>query len=303
WEQAKAIGQSVYDWGASRTREAANIARNWTKALEETIRHICEVAEKATGGATVYANSVTFEGNISVEKARLNNSVEIIKASSKSDNAKSDEIIKAYESYLYNINKKAFDEYWSARKGYKQWKPENGNYADIVEKRLGKKLQNSGINMKALMQEMGDEILSVNSNAGYIPFVAGSKISASIQDNYQFYNLVNTGQALDLKSRAYQSDGDTGYSIWSRDWGNGVKDDYAGNYLYGYVGKGYLNSSDTYLKIAAGAAQEMSDIKTIGFFAADWKAFKSFITGNYFDNPGDSKMIQDGIDDYKLRRR
>ncbi|MGU7991490.1 polymorphic toxin type 44 domain-containing protein [Streptococcus suis] len=83
--------------------------------------------------------------------------------------------------------------------------------------------------------------------------------------------------------------------------GDGVKDDYAGNYLYGYVGKGYLNSSDTYLKISAGAAQEMSDIKKMGLFAADWKAFKSFITGNYFDNSGDSKMIQDGIDDYKLK--
>ncbi|BDD38991.1 DNRLRE domain-containing protein [Streptococcus ruminantium] len=302
WEQAKTIGQSVYDWGASRTREAVNIARNWTKALEETIRHICEVAEKATAGATVYANSVTFEGNISVEKAKLNNSVEIIKASSKSDITKSDEIIKAYEDYLYNTNKVAFDEYWSVRKKSKTWKIAENQAALDAEIKLGEKLQKSDVNIKNILQQMGDDILSVNSNAGYIPFVAGSKISASIQDNYQFYHLVNTGQPLDLKSRAYQSDGDTGYSIWSRDWGNGVKDDYAGNYLYGYVGKGYLNSSDDYLKFAAGAAQEMSDIKSLGFFEADWKAFKSFVTGNYFDNPGDSKMIQDGIDDYKSKK-
>ncbi|MGT2862802.1 polymorphic toxin type 44 domain-containing protein [Streptococcus gallinaceus] len=139
------------------------------------------------------------------------------------------------------------------------------------------------MNIKTILQQMGDDILSVNSNAGYIPFVAGSKISASIQDNYQFYNLVNTGQPLDLKNRSYKSTEDVGYSIWSRDWGNSVKNDYAGNYLYGYVGKGYLHSSDDYLKFAAGAAQEVSDIKSLGFFEADWKAFKSFMTGNYFE--------------------
>ncbi|CYU32954.1 Cell wall-associated polypeptide CWBP200 [Streptococcus suis] len=302
WEQAKAMGQSVYNWGVSKSREAMNIARSWTKSLEETFRHSCETASFANGGTTVYASEIDFTSvKNTAQDLRLQSEIEDAKNSKLSDIEKSDLIVKAYEDYLYNKNKEAFDEYWSARKGYKQWKPENGNYADTVERRLGRKLQNSGINMKELMQEMGDEILSANSNASYIPFVAGSKVSASIQDNYQFYNLVNTGQPLDLKSRAYQSDGDTGYSIWSRDWGDGVKDDYAGNYLYGYVGKGYLNSSDTYLKISAGAAQEMSDIKKMGLFAADWKAFKSFITGNYFDNSGDSKMIQDGIDDYKLK--
>ncbi|QTU83576.1 hypothetical protein J7S27_03370 [Carnobacteriaceae bacterium zg-C25] len=44
YEQAKSTGQSVYDWGVSTTREAGNIVRNWTKALEETIRHVCETA-------------------------------------------------------------------------------------------------------------------------------------------------------------------------------------------------------------------------------------------------------------------
>jgi hypothetical protein len=39
-----------------------------------------------------------------------------------------------------------------------------------------------------------------------------------------------------------------------------------GNYLYGYVGKGYLQSSDTYLKSAAGVAQVGSDLhnKNVG---------------------------------------
>ncbi|MGQ7455263.1 RHS repeat-associated core domain-containing protein [Streptococcus suis] len=213
WEQAKAMGQSVYNWGVSKSREAMNIARSWTKSLEETFRHSCETASFANGGTTVYASEIDFTSvKNTAQDLRLQSEIEDAKNSKLSDIEKSDLIVKAYEDYLYNKNKEAFDEYWSARKGYKQWKPENGNYADTVERRLGRKLQNSGINMKELMQEMGDEILSANSNASYIPFVAGSKVSASIQDNYQFYNLVNTGQPLDLKSRAYQSDGDTGYS-------------------------------------------------------------------------------------------
>ncbi|MCP1639947.1 hypothetical protein [Streptococcus gallinaceus] len=119
WTLAKQAGQSVYDWGKSKTRESKNIAYNWTKALEETIRHVCEVAGRATDGTTVHASTVTFEGNISIEKARLDNSLEIIKASSKSDSIRSDEIIKAYEDYLYNTNKAAFDEYWTVRKNLK----------------------------------------------------------------------------------------------------------------------------------------------------------------------------------------
>lgn len=114
---------------------------------------------------------------------------------------------------------------------------------------------------------------------------------------------MNTGQPLDLKSRSYQKSDNAGYSIWSREWSGDVKNDYAGNYLYGYVGKGYLKTSDTYLKLAAGVAQEISDMKKMGIIEADIKAFNSFINGHYFDNPGDSKMIQDGIDDFKSRNK
>lgn len=99
-----------------------------------------------------------------------------------------------------------------------------------------------------------------------------------------------------MKSRAYHSNSDSGYSIWSRDWGNGVKDDYAGNYLYGYVGKGFLQTSDDYLKYGAGVAQGVSD--------GSYKKWKQQIdNGSYGDNSGDSKMIQDGIDAYKYRHR
>ncbi len=61
WEQAKAIGQSVYDWGASRTREAANIARNWTKSLEETITHVCTTAERWVEAGVNFLRNVNWK--------------------------------------------------------------------------------------------------------------------------------------------------------------------------------------------------------------------------------------------------
>nr|WP_306299860.1 MULTISPECIES: RHS repeat-associated core domain-containing protein [unclassified Streptococcus] len=41
WQEARVSGLSTHHWGTSQTREAQNIDRNWTKALEETIRHVC----------------------------------------------------------------------------------------------------------------------------------------------------------------------------------------------------------------------------------------------------------------------
>ncbi|MDQ8821343.1 hypothetical protein RFF58_10105, partial [Streptococcus ruminantium] len=61
WEQAKAIGQSVYDWGASKTREATNIARNWTKSLEETITHVCTTAERWVEAGVNFLRNVDWK--------------------------------------------------------------------------------------------------------------------------------------------------------------------------------------------------------------------------------------------------
>ena len=41
-QRAQASGQSTYNWSKSRLKEAANIHRNWTNALEKTIRHLCD---------------------------------------------------------------------------------------------------------------------------------------------------------------------------------------------------------------------------------------------------------------------
>lgn len=74
-----------------------------------------------------------------------------------------------------------------------------------------------------------------------------------------------------------------------------------GNYLYGYVGKGYLQSTDAYLKSAAGLAQVWSDLnnKEVGA----WSIIKDIPNRLYLDNPVDYDMIQDGINDYKARKR
>ncbi|WP_228064066.1 RHS repeat-associated core domain-containing protein [Streptococcus acidominimus] len=63
YEQAVQSGQSTYGWDKSKSREAQNIHRNWTKALEETIRHVCEVATKANGGTTVHARTISFDSS------------------------------------------------------------------------------------------------------------------------------------------------------------------------------------------------------------------------------------------------
>ncbi|MBP2623691.1 polymorphic toxin type 44 domain-containing protein [Streptococcus oricebi] len=75
-----------------------------------------------------------------------------------------------------------------------------------------------------------------------------------------------------------------------------MSSDYLGNYLYGYVGKEYLGMPDGYLKSSAGLAQVISD-KNI------FKYGENLLKGNYGDNAGDAKSIQDGIDAYKRREK
>ena len=102
--------------------------------------------------------------------------------------------------------------------------------------------------------------------------------------------MVNSNKPLDLKNRTYRED--YPFSLWGRQSKQGMKSDYLGNYLFGYVGKGYLESSDAYLKVGAGVAQGWSDKNPL-------KYLENIINGNYGDNPGDAKTIQDGINDYK----
>ncbi|MGZ7254158.1 hypothetical protein ACXWO5_11105, partial [Streptococcus pyogenes] len=75
-------------------------------------------------------------GNTSIENSKLKNAIEIVKNGSKSEIDKSDSIIKAYEDYLYSLNKEAFDKYWNVRKRTVKWNPQKDKQAAEAEKQL-----------------------------------------------------------------------------------------------------------------------------------------------------------------------
>ena len=243
---------------------------------------------------------------------KLHEKVEKIKKSDKISTEKADLIVKAYEDYLFYNNREAFEEYWKKRKKMgDDWGKEDPIIQDKmndIEKEFYKSLT-SKINIKVVTQNMGNDVLDVKNledvkkgeliqrgrsiwkspgDNGRID--SSIAIGNKIGDNGTFIDLVNSNKPLDLKNRVYRED--YPFSIWGRQWEEGMESDYLGNYLFGYVGKGYLESSDEYLKIGAGAAQGLSDKDAI-------KYINNVINGNYGDNPGDAKMIQDGINDYK----
>ena len=243
---------------------------------------------------------------------KLKEKVETIKKSNKASMEKVDLIVKAYEDYLFYNNREVFEEYWKKRKKMgDDWGKENPiiqNKMNDIEKEFYKSLT-SKINIKVVTQNMGKDVLDVKNledvkkgeliqrgrsiwkspgDNGRID--SSIAIGNKIGDNGTFIDLVNSNKPLDLKNRVYRED--YPFSIWGRQWEEGMESDYLGNYLFGYVGKGYLESSDEYLKIGAGAAQGLSDKDAI-------KYINNVINGNYGDNPGDAKMIQDGINDYK----
>ena len=243
---------------------------------------------------------------------KLQEKVEKIKKSDKISTEKADLIVKAYEDYLFYNNREAFEEYWKKRKKMgDDWGKEDPIIQDKmndIEKEFYKSLT-SKINIKVVTQNMGNDVLDVKNledvkkgeliqrgrsiwkspgDNGRID--SSIAIGNKIGDNGTFIDLVNSNKPLDLKNRVYRED--YPFSIWGRQWEEGMESDYLGNYLFGYVGKDYLESSDEYLKIGAGAAQGLSDKDAI-------KYINNVINGNYGDNPGDAKMIQDGINDYK----
>ena len=60
-------------------------------------------------------------------------------------------------------------------------------------------------------------------------------IGNEIGDNGTFIDLVNSNKPLDLKNRTYRED--YPFSLWRRQWKQGIKSDYLENYLFVYVGK------------------------------------------------------------------
>ncbi|MGT2763411.1 polymorphic toxin type 44 domain-containing protein [Streptococcus intermedius] len=239
-----------------------------------------------------------------------------IKKSNLPASKKVDAIVKAYEDYLFHTNKKAFEEYWKKRKAIGDDWGKNNTEIRNKKKKIEKEFFKSvtpRTDIKTIAQNMGDDILDVKkiedekkaelihkgqniwkSPGGSGLVASSSAIGSKLGDNGTFIDLVNTKKPLDLKNRIY---GDNyPFSVWGRQWEKGMTSDYMGNYLFGYVGKGYLRANDVYLKLGAGAAQGISDKNPL-------KYIENIFNGNYGDNSGDASAIQDGMDAYKEDHR
>ena len=242
---------------------------------------------------------------------KLKEKVEEIKNSNVDLNKKAEQIVKTYEDYLFYNNQEAFEEYWRKRKELtkdKDWKDVDSKIKDTIEDNLNVELKKSGIDIKEVSNNLANDILSIHEGdmkqRNYL-INEGRKVWKSPGDDIMinsadltqvsidltdFVNLVNTGKPLDLKSRNYNDELE--FSLWSRKWEGNLRDDYLGNYLFGYVAKGYLGMEDEQIKNYAGLAQLASDKDGVKFF-------KNKSNGNFGDNEGDASAIQDGIDSYK----
>lgn len=254
---------------------------------------------------------------------KLEEKVEEIKKSDKTSSDKTNLIVTAYEDYLFYNNRAAFEEYRDSRKqlgdDWGKASPKIREKKKTIEKKLNNSLSKSQIDIKKLIQKMGDDILDVKEfedkkraeliqkgrSAWKSPGDNGTvdnsiSVGVEIGDTSTFIELVNTKKPLDLKNRVYRED--YPFSIWGRQWEKGMESDYLGNYLFGYVGKGYLGWSDDLIKLGAGKAQHISDLFKVDKYyivGADIKYDISLLMGQYGDNEGDAAAIQDGIDDYK----
>lgn len=254
---------------------------------------------------------------------KLEEKVEEIKKSDKTSSDKTNLIVTAYEDYLFYNNRAAFEEYRDKRKqlgdDWGKASPEIREKKKTIEKKLNNSLSKSQIDIKKLIQKMGDDILDVKEfedkkraeliqkgrSAWKSPGDNGTvdnsiSVGVELGDTSTFIELVNTKKPLDLKNRVYRED--YPFSIWGRQWEKGMESDYLGNYLFGYVGKGYLGWSDDLIKLGAGKAQHISDLFKVDKYyivGADIKYDLSLLMGQYGDNEGDAAAIQDGMDDYK----
>lgn len=254
---------------------------------------------------------------------KLEEKVEEINKSDKTSSDKTNLIVTAYEDYLFYNNRAAFEEYRDNRKqlgdDWGKASPEIREKKKTIEKKLNNSLSKSQIDIKKLIQKMGDDILDVKEfedkkraeliqkgrSAWKSPGDNGTvdnsiSVGVEIGDTSTFIELVNTKKPLDLKNRVYRED--YPFSIWGRQWEKGMESDYLGNYLFGYVGKGYLGWGDDLIKLGAGKAQHISDLFKVDKYyivGADIKYDISLLMGQYGDNEGDAAAIQDGIDDYK----
>ncbi|WP_077611731.1 DUF4280 domain-containing protein [Clostridium sp. Marseille-P2415] len=204
-----------------------------------------------------------------------------------------DQIIAQYENKIYVKYKEEFDNYKVIRDKYERGEEISQKDMDRIHELF------ANTNIISDLEELGEELSSMEA-------VTGHK-----NDLVNFFNMVYTDNPIDLKSRGFRYPGTTissGFSIWAAPWpkegGGYFEPDYAGNWLYGYVGDEYFTTpvDDAVLKYGAGAAQLLSDlIKDKDKKEAAAKYLQSVLTGNYGDNTNegtqsDAEMIQEGID-------
>lgn len=216
-----------------------------------------------------------------------------------------DLIITQYENRIYEKYQKQFTYYKEKRDQYKgkQIPPEE------MEKIIN---EFKGTNIMDELSEMGEELNSMEA------------VTKHKNDLVNFFNMVYTDNPIDLKSRGFRYPGTTissGISIWAAPWlketGESFEIDYAGNWLYGYVGDEYFTTpaDSEVLKYGAGAAQLLSDIMKVSKKKGNTtlkqvavKYLESVLTGNYGDNindgtQSDAEMIQEGINAHRKNNK
>lgn len=220
-----------------------------------------------------------------------------------------DQLIRKYEDKIYEKYQSEFEQYEKIRALQNQYdellqeEPSSSVRAGVYSLKL-EELNNQE---RELFKDISimDELISMGNELNSMPAIVEHK-----NDMVNFFNLVYTNNPIDLKSRAYvpeENAGEVPYSIWARPWANengeSFSQDYAGNWLFGYVGAGYFvtPADGEVLKYGAGLAQLISDFGKVD--GALDKYVDSLKMGNYGDNINedglsDAKMIQDGVDAY-----
>ncbi|WP_410531154.1 DUF6531 domain-containing protein [Streptococcus sp. LysM4] len=176
WHQARISGLSTHNWERSKTKEAQNINRNWTKALEETIRHFCEIAPKANGG-TVYASEVTFTPGQTSAAQDFKNNLE----------------------KQYGFDGETTNTMW---KLYQSIKTQEGDRTDYIFNRLMGGAQYAGFKWNNTAGSM-EEVKSVLSKYG-ITGSEADKLVYNIRIQY-LLSSGNYGMVSDLSTEDYKA--------------------------------------------------------------------------------------------------
>jgi len=154
----------------------------------------------------------------------------------------------------------------------------------------------SDTDIKKILEDMAKELLPIVNKHRY--------------DFTWWYYAVNTGGIFDVKNSRVVEININGevkeIKIWNQPWkydGNEYLGDFAGNFLYGYLGAEVFGTGQlgqAVLKGGAGFAQLLSDRGNPNVNTDPLRKYlDSLASGGWGDNEGDSNQIQLGINSYK----